>query len=85
MFRCDFASEMNERLDNAVKIKELRENVKMSQDDFSRICFNVDVDELKFWEDNNYSVLNLTIDELSHFLEFAKRWSEILNLKMKIF
>lgn len=85
MFRCDFASEMNERLDNAVKIKELREKVKMSQDDFSRICFNVDVDKLKFWEDNNYSVLNLTIDELSHFLEFAKRWSEILNLKMKIF
>lgn len=37
MFRCDFASEMNERLDNAVKIKELREKVKMSQDDFSRI------------------------------------------------
>lgn len=85
MFRCDFASEMNERLDNAVKIKELREKVKMSQDDFSRICFNVDVDKLKFWEDNNYSVLNLTIDELSHCLEFAKRWSEILNLKMKIF
>lgn len=85
MFRCDFASEMNERLDNAVKIKELREKVKMSQDDFSRICVNVDVDKLKFWEDNNYSVLNLTIDELSHFLEFAKRWSEILNLKMKIF
>lgn len=83
MFRCDFTSEMNERLDNAVKIKELREKVKMSQDDFARICFNVDVDKLKFWEENNYSVLNLTIDELSHFLEFAKRWSEIL--KMKIF
>lgn len=83
MFRCDFESEMNERLDNAVKIKELREKVKMSQDDFSRICFNVDVDKLKFWEENEYSVLDLTIDELSHFLEFAKRWSEIL--KMKIF
>lgn len=74
---------MNERLDNVVKIKELREKVKMSQDDFSRICFNVDVDKLKFWEENEYSVLDLTIDELSHFLEFAKRWSEIL--KMKIF
>ena len=74
---------MNERLDNAVKIKELREKVKMSQDDFARICFNVDVDKLKFSEDNNYSVLNLTIDELSHFLEFTKRWSE--TLKMKIF
>lgn len=83
MFRCDFESEMNERLDNVVKIKELREKVKMSQDDFSRICFNVDVDKLKFWEENEYSVLDLTIDELSHFLEFAKRWSEIL--KMKIF
>lgn len=83
MFTCNFTSEMNERLDNAVKIKELREKVKMSQDDFARICFNVDVDKLKFWEDNNYSVLNLTVDELSHFLGFAKRWSEIL--KMKIF
>lgn len=83
MFRCDFASEMNERLDNAVKIKELREKVKMSQDDFSRICFNVDADKLKFWEENEYSVLDLTTNELLHFLEFAKRWSEIL--KMKIF
>lgn len=83
MFKCDFDRDMNKRLDNALKIKELREIVKMSQDDFTRICFNVDVDKLKFWEDNNYSVLNLTIDELSHFLEFAKRWSEIL--KMKIF
>ena len=55
----------------------------MSQDDFSRICFNVGVDKLKFWEENEYSVLDLTIDELSHFLEFTKRWSEIL--KMKIF
>lgn len=83
MFRCDFTSEMNERLDNAVKIKELREKVKMSQDDFARICFNVDVDKLKFWEDSNYSVLNLTTNELLYFLEFSKCWSEIL--KMKIF
>lgn len=83
MFKCDFTSEMNERLDNAVKIKELRKKVKMSQDDFARICFNVDVDKLKFWEDNNYSVLNLTTNELLYFLEFAKRWSEIL--KMKVF
>lgn len=82
MFRCDFESEMNERLDNVVKIKELRDKVKMSQDDFARICFNVDVDKLKFWEENNYSVLDLTIDELSHFLEFAKRWSEILAMKV---
>lgn len=83
MFRCDFDGEMNERLDNAVKIKELREKVKLSQDDFARICFNVDVDKLKFWEDNNYSVLNLTTNELLYFLEFAERWSEIL--KMKVF
>lgn len=83
MFKCDFTSEMNERLDNAVKIKELREKLKLSQDDFARICFNVDVDKLKFWEDNNYSVLNLTTNELLYFLEFAKRWSEIL--KMKVF
>lgn len=83
MFKCEFTGEMNKRLDNAVKIKELREKVKMSQDDFARICFNVNVDKLKFWEENEYSVLNLTIDELSHFLEFAKSWSEIL--KMKVF
>ena len=55
----------------------------MSQDDFSRICFNVDVDKLNFWEENEYSVLDLTTDELSHFLKFAKRWSDVL--KMKIF
>lgn len=48
MFKCDFTSEMNKKLDNAVKIKELREKVKMSQDDFARICFDVDVDKLKF-------------------------------------
>lgn len=83
MFRCDFTSEMNERLDNAVKIKELREKVKMSQDDFARICFNVDVDKLKFWEEDEYSVLDLTTNELLYFLEFAQRWSEIL--KMKVF
>lgn len=83
MFTCEFDSDMNKRLDNVVKIKELREKVKVSQDDFARICFNVDVDKLKFWEDNNYSVLNLTIDELSHFLKLAKRWSDVL--KMKIF
>lgn len=83
MFTCEFDSDMNKRLDYALKIKELREKVKMSQDDFARICFNVDVDKLKFWEENEYSVLDLTTDELSHFLEFAKSWSEIL--KMKIF
>lgn len=83
MFTCEFDSDMNKRLDNAVKIKELREKVKMSQDDFARICFNVDVDKLKFWEENEYSVLDLTTNELLHFLEFAQRWSEIL--KMKIF
>lgn len=74
---------INRRMENAVKIKELREKLKLSQDDFARICFNVDVDKLKFWEDNNYSVLNLTTNELLYFLEFAKRWSEIL--KMKVF
>ena len=83
MFTCEFASEMNERLDNALTIKELREKAKMSQDDFARICFNVTTDKLKFWEYNNYSVLDLTIDELSYFLEFTERWSEIL--KMKVF
>ena len=30
MFTCNFDSEMNKILDNAVKIKELREKVKMS-------------------------------------------------------
>ena len=40
--------EINRRMENAVKIKELREKVKMSQDYFSRIYFNVDVDKLKF-------------------------------------
>ena len=54
----------------------------MSQDDFARICFNVTTDKLKFWEENNYSVLDLTIDELFYFLEFAKRWSDILSMKV---
>ena len=82
MFTCEFDSDMNKRLDNALKIKELREKVKMSQDDFARICFNVDVDKLKFWEENEYSVLDLTTNELLHFLEFAQRWSEILKMKI---
>lgn len=82
MFTCDFASEMNERLDDALIIKELREKAKMSQDDFARICLHVTVDKLKFWEYNNYSVLDLTIDELSYSLEFTERWSEILKMKM---
>lgn len=42
--------------------------MKMSRDDFARICFNVTTDKLKFWKDNDYSVLDLTIDELSYFL-----------------
>lgn len=75
--------EINRRLDDAVKIKELRKKVKMSQEDFARICFNVDADKLKFWEDNDYSLLDLTLDEFSYFGEFSKRWSEIL--KMKVF
>lgn len=74
---------INRRMEDAVKIKELREKVKMSQDDFARICFNVDVDKIKFWEENEYSVLDLTTNELLYFLEFAKRWSDVL--KMKIF
>lgn len=82
MFKCDFASEMNERLDNTVRIKELREKAKMSQGDFARICFNVTADKLKFWEDNNYTVLDLTVDELSHFLEFTKRWSDVLSMRV---
>lgn len=45
--------EINRRMENAVKIQELREKVKMSQDDFSRICFNVDVDKLKFGKKMN--------------------------------
>lgn len=75
--------EINRRMEDAVTIRELREKAEMSQDDFARICFNVEVDKLKFWEENEYSVLDLTIDELSYFLEFTKRWSEIL--KMKVF
>lgn len=82
MFKCRFTSEMNERLENALTIKELREKSKMSQDDFARICFNVDVDTLKFWEANDYSVLDLTVDESSHFFEFVKRWSEIAVMKV---
>lgn len=74
---------INRRMEDALKIKELREKVKMSQDDFARICFNVDVDKIKFWEENEYSVLDLTTNELLYFLEFAKRWSDVL--KMKIF
>lgn len=58
MFTCNFDSELNKILDNAVKIKELREKVKMSHDDFARICFNVTTDKLKFWEDNDYSILD---------------------------
>lgn len=54
----------------------------MSQEDFARICFNVDVDKLKFWENNDYSLLDLTFDKFSHFGEFAKRWDEILKMKM---
>lgn len=54
----------------------------MSQDDFTRICFNVTTNKLRFWEDNDYSVINLTIGELSHFLEFTERWSEILKMKI---
>ena len=54
----------------------------MSQDDFACICFNVDVDTLKFWEANDYSVLDLTVDESSHFFEFVKRWSEIAVMKV---
>ena len=33
--------EINRRMENAVKIKELREKVRMSQDDFSRIWINL--------------------------------------------
>lgn len=75
-------NEFDKRWENAVRIRELREKAEMSQEDFARICFNVDVDKLKFWEDNDYSLLDLTFDEFSHFGEFAKRWDEILKMKM---
>lgn len=76
-------NEFDKRWENAVTIRELREKAEMSQEDFARICFNVDVDKLKFWEDNDYSLLDLTLDEFFYFGEFSKRWDEIL--KMKVF
>jgi DNA-binding XRE family transcriptional regulator len=75
-------NEFDKRWQNAVRIRELREKAEMSQEDFARICFNVDVDKLKFWEDNDYSLLDLTLDEFCYFGEFSKRWDEILKMKM---
>ena len=47
-------------INSKLKIKDLREMSEFTHDEYGRIFFGVTVDKLKFWEYNDYSLLDLT-------------------------
>ena len=53
-----------------LKIKDLRDMAesptgeRFTIDEYSRIFFGVTGDEVKFWEDNDYSLLDLELEEV---------------------
>lgn len=56
-----------------LKIKDLRDMAesptgeRFTIDEYGRIFFDVTGDKVKFWEDNDYSLLDLELEEVQHF------------------
>lgn len=57
------------------KIKNLRDiaesptRERFTIDEYGRIFFGVTGDKVKFWEDNDYSLLDLEVEEVQHFCD----------------
>ena len=58
-----------------LKIKDLRDMAesptgeRFTIDEYGRIFFDVTGDKVKFWEDNDYSLLDLELEEVQHFCD----------------
>ena len=62
-------------ISNKLKIKNLRDvaesptGERFTIDEYGRIFFGVTGDKVKFWEDNDYSLLDLELEEVQHFCD----------------
>ena len=56
-------------INSKLKIKDLREMSEFTHDEYGRIFFGVSGDTIKFWEDNDYSLLDLTPEDVQHFCD----------------
>ena len=62
-------------ISSKLKIKNLRDMAesptgeRFTIDEYGRIFFGVTGDKLKFWEDNDYSLLDLELEEVQHFCD----------------
>lgn len=58
-----------------LKIKNLRDMAesptgeRFTIDEYGRIFFGVTGDKVKFWENNDYSLLDLELEEVQHFCD----------------
>lgn len=58
-----------------LKIKDLRDMAesptgeRFTIDEYGRIFFGVTGDKVKFWEDNDYSLFDLELEEVQHFCD----------------
>lgn len=62
-------------ISSKLKIKDLRNmsesptGERFTIDEYGRIFFGVIGDKVKFWEDNDYSLLDLELEEVQHFCD----------------
>ena len=62
-------------ISSKLKIKDLRNMAESPTgerfmiDEYGRIFFGVTGDKVKFWEDNDYSLLDLELEEVQHFCD----------------
>ena len=62
-------------ISSKLKIKNLRDMAesptgeRLTIDEYGRIFFGVTGDKVKFWEDNDYSLLDLELEEVQHFCD----------------
>lgn len=51
-------------------IKDIREGLALSEDDFAEKGFDVSVDTLKHWENHNYKLSDLSSGQRQRFRQF---------------
>lgn len=62
-------------ISSKLKIKDLRDMAesptgeRFTIDEYGRIFFGVTGDKVKFWEDSDYSLLDLELEEVQHFCD----------------
>ena len=67
-----------------LKIKDLRDTAesptgeRFTIDEYGRIFFGVTGDKVKFWEDNDYSLLDLELEEVKHFCDTVVLTRDVL-------